>query len=89
VTPFERLSLWISTLLVGGSGVVYAIMKYLMTTDDPYAIIHHPWQPFFLKLHIVTAPLLVFAFGVIFLKHVWEQFRTGHPAAAGPGSPCW
>jgi len=52
-------------------------MKYLMTGDDPYAVINHPLQPLILKIHIVTAPLLVFAIGAVFIGHIWEQWRAG------------
>ena len=77
MTLFERVMLWGSTILVGASGVVYAVMSYFMTTDDPYAVINHPLQPLFLKIHIVTAPLLVFAVGTVFTRHIWKQWRSG------------
>jgi len=77
MTRFERIMLWGSTLLVGVSGVVYGGMKYFMTTDDPYAVINHPLQPLFLKIHIVSTPLLVFAVGVVFTQHIWKQYRGG------------
>ena len=74
---FERILLSGSSLLVGISGVVLGVMKYLMTAADPYAIVHHPLQPLMLKIHIVSAPLLVFAVGIVFVKHIWEQWRAG------------
>ena len=74
---FERVMLWGASLLVGISGVIYAAMKYLMTGNDPYAVINHPLQPLVLKLHIVTARLLVFAVGAVFVRHIWEQWRAG------------
>lgn len=77
MTPFERAMLWGSSILVGVSGIVIAVMKYAMTSDDPYAIVNHSLQPLMLKVHIVTAPLLVFAVGIVFLKHIWEQWRSG------------
>jgi len=77
VTPFERAMLWGSSLLVGVSGIVIAVMKYAMTSEDPYAIVNHPLQPVMLKVHIVSAPLLVFAIGIVFVKHIWEQWRSG------------
>jgi hypothetical protein len=77
MTRFEKILLWGSTLLVGASGVVYGAMKYFMTTDDPYAVINHPLQPLFLKIHVVSSPLLVFAVGVVFTQHIWKQYRSG------------
>ena len=76
---FERILLWGSSLLVGVSGILYALMKYLMTTDSPYAVVNHPLQSLVLKIHIVSAPLLVFAIGVVFMRHIWDQWRSGLP----------
>ena len=66
--------------LVGGTGLVYAWMLYLATSDDPFALVNHPWQPSLHALHLVTAPLLVFAVGVSWQRHVWTRFRNGHTA---------
>jgi fluoride ion exporter CrcB/FEX len=77
VSLFERVMLWGSSILVGVSGIVLAVMKYALTSDDPYAIVNHPLQPLTLKIHIVSAPLLVFAVGIVFVKHIWEQWRSG------------
>ena len=74
---FERWLLWGSTTVVSLTGFVYAWMKYLMTPEGPYAVVNHPLQPWVLKAHIVTAPLLVFAVGLVFMRHIWEQWRSG------------
>jgi hypothetical protein len=76
VTLAEKVLLWSSTLVVGVSGFVYAWMKYLLTPTDPYSAVHHPWQPLVLKVHLVAAPVLVFAVGLVFMQHVWRQFRS-------------
>jgi hypothetical protein len=85
VNLFERIMLWGSSLAVGVSGIVYAWMKYFMTSPDPYAVVHHPWQPFVLKLHIVSAPVLVFAVGLVFTRHIWKQWRSGLAAGRASG----
>lgn len=77
MTRFEKWMLWSSTALVAVTGGIYAWMKYLLTTADPYAVVNHPWQPLVLKLHILTAPLLVFAVGIVFTRHIWKQWRLG------------
>lgn len=59
------------------TGVAYFWMKYMMTTDDPFAVINHPWQPAMLKLHVLAAPAFLVAFGVIFNAHVTG--RIGKP----------
>ncbi len=81
----ERWLLWGSTVLAGLTGLAYAWMKYLMASDDPYAVVHHPLQPWVLKAHILVAPLLVFAVGTVFLRHVVGQWRSHEPDARRSG----
>jgi hypothetical protein len=73
----ERWSVVAGSFLVTVTGVVYLWMKYLLHTDDPFAVVNHPWQPAMLKLHIVTAPLLVFGIGLIAVRHVLAHWRAG------------
>ncbi len=68
-----------STILVGGTGLVYAWMSYLATPADEFSIVGHPWQPQVQHLHIWTAPLLVFGVGLIWRDHAWRHYRRGQP----------
>lgn len=77
MTGFEKWSVWVTSALVVITGVVYLWMKYWLPAPDAFSIIHHPLQPLFLKLHILTAPLLVFALGSIALRHVWRHYASG------------
>ena len=38
-----------------------------------------------LKLHILAAPVLVFAFGLIAIDHVWKHFKCRVPAGRRSG----
>jgi len=40
-------------------------------------VVNHPWQPYFLKAHVLVSPLLLFALGTIAVHHVWEHWVTG------------
>lgn len=75
MTRFERWSVWTTSAATIASGAVYLGMKYFMVSDDPYTVINHPLQPLVLKIHILVSPLLVFALGLIALKHVAEHLR--------------
>jgi hypothetical protein len=77
VTRGEALLLHLSTLLVGGTGLVYAWMIYFVRPGDPYALVNHPWQPAVQHLHVLTAPVLVFASGLIWRRHVWAGWKRG------------
>jgi hypothetical protein len=65
-----------SAILVGGTGLVYAWMRYFAQPTDEFAIVNHPWQPYVQHAHIVLAPLLVFGCGVLWPDHVWARIRA-------------
>ena len=73
----ERWSVVAGSLLVTATGLVYLGMKYLLESADPFAVVNHPWQPAVLKLHILTAPLLVFGLGLIAVRHVLAHWLAG------------
>lgn len=75
MSPFERWLIHISTLLVGGTGLVYAWMLYFVRPSDPYAVVNHALQPQTQHLHVLVAPLLVFGVGVIWRRHVWAHWQ--------------
>lgn len=77
MTRFEKWSVWLTSVATAVTGVIYLWMKYFLTPTEPWAVVNHPWQPWVLKAHIVVAPLLVFAIGLITMRHIWRHFRTG------------
>ncbi len=76
MTRFERWAVWSTSVATFVTGVIYLGMKYLLVSDDPLAVVNHPWQPALLKLHILVAPLLVFSIGLVTLRHVWRHFQS-------------
>jgi hypothetical protein len=68
-----------ANLLVGGTGLVYGWMLYLLESSDPFALVNHPLQPLAHAAHVVTAPLLVFGCGLLWRRHVWSRVRGGYP----------
>ena len=85
MTRAERWMLWVATAAVAASGFGFAWTKYLMRSDDPFAVVNHPWQPFFLKSHVLSAPLLVFVLGFLASRHVIRQWRTPHSGGRRSG----
>ena len=83
--PWEIWLSHISTLLVMLSGLAYFWMKYAMTTDDPFSIINHPWQPAMLSLHVLVAPVLVFVVGLMIQSHIQKKLRSGTSSNRGSG----
>ena len=66
--------------VVGATGFVYVYMKFILVTDDPFAIINHPWQPATLAIHVVAAPVFIAFFGMLFRSHSLRKLRLGNPA---------
>ena len=55
------------------TGTAYFCMKYLMTTDDPFALVNHPWQSTMLAGHVVAVPWLILLYGMVFRSHMlWK-----------------
>ena len=79
MTRFERWSVAWTSWLTFLTGVGYLWTKYFVTNDDPWSLVNHPLQPWLLKAHVLVAPLLVFAVGLIALRHVWRHLRTRTP----------
>jgi hypothetical protein len=77
MTRAEKITVWGSTAVMTITGVAIAWMEYVLEPADAFAVVNHPWQPVLLKVHILSAPVMVFGIGMIFLRHIWPHFRTG------------
>ena len=77
MSRLEALTFHLATLLVGGTGLLYAWMRYLLDPVDAFAVVNHPWQPHVQHLHVVAAPVLVFAAGLVWRSHVQACRRLG------------
>lgn len=76
MTRTEAWLLHVANLLVGGTGLVYAWLRYVAQRPDPFSAVH-PWQPPVQHAHVWTAPLLVFVLGLIWQAHVLASRRLG------------
>ena len=76
MTRLQIISLNVFALLVTATGAVYAWMKYFMKSDDPFAVVNHPWQSFVLDAHVVVAPLLLFSLGLVYGTHVTAKLGS-------------
>ena len=79
MTPREARLNHLANFLVGGTGVLWIWMRYFMEPLDEFAVINHPLEPSIAALHLITAPLLVFAVGLIWRIHAWEKYRSKSP----------
>lgn len=82
---WERWSFNALNGVVAATGFAYLWMKYVLQTDDPFAVVNHPWQPAALALHVVAAPLLMMVFGIVFRSHVLGKLTSGGRRARRTG----
>lgn len=82
--PWEVWALYLSNLLVAATGIVYGALRYFVRPADPFAMVH-PAQPLWQHLHILTAPVLVFAVGLIWSAHALGSLRKGVLARRSSG----
>jgi hypothetical protein len=80
VRPWERRAFNIAAFLVAASGFAYFWMKYFVQSDDPFAVVNHPWQGAMLTLHLLASPPLILLFGIILNSHIMRKLRA--PRAA-------
>jgi len=85
VTRFQRWFLYWSSAAAFVSGVAYFWMKHFLDPAEPWAVINHPLQPWALKAHILTAPLMLFAVGMITTRHIWRSLRSKLPTGRRTG----
>lgn len=76
MSRFERWCIWITSAITAVTGVGLLWTKYFLETSDPWAVVNSPFQPWLLRSHLIVAPLLVFAIGLITTRHIWRHFRT-------------
>ena len=85
MSPASARTVHVASVLAGVTGLVYAWQRYLYSPgeapEDPalapgWSSVH-PWQDEVRALHLLSAPLLVFALGLIWNGHVWPRARSG------------
>jgi Lon protease-like protein len=87
MSPWFRWTLHSGILAMAATGLACFWMTDVLTVDDPFAVISHPWQPHLLKAHVLLAPALVFLFGILFEVHVRVAMRKD--AAVGQRASGW
>jgi hypothetical protein len=77
MTRFEAWFVHVANLLVAGTGLAYAWFRYFAAPLDEFSAAH-PGQSAAQHLHVLAAPLLVFAVGLLWRPHVWLGIRLGN-----------
>jgi hypothetical protein len=51
-------------------------MKYAVQTDDPFAVVNHPWQGAMMTLHLLASPPSVLLAGILLSSHILKKLRA-------------
>ena len=73
---WERWSFNMTSLVVAITGFAYFWIRYLLTTNDPFAVVNHSWQEPMLHLHVLASPVFVLVFGIVLNSHVMKKLRA-------------
>lgn len=73
----ERWSLHVGALLTGLSGLLYGWLRYYGRVPGEFGIEPHPLQGLIQHLHVLAAPLLLFALGMAVRGHLAVKLRAG------------
>lgn len=82
---WERWSFNIAAFVVAVTGCAYFWMKYVVQTDDPFAVVNHPWQSAMLALHLLASPPFILLLGIILNSHILKKLRAPRTANRGSG----
>lgn len=78
MSRLQLLWLHLAVGLTAVTGIVFAVMKYFMTSNDEFSVVNHPLQPHMLAAHVVIAPALLFLLGWTFSNHILPKYRFGN-----------
>ena len=77
MSRLQLLWLHVSIGITAVTGIVFAVMKYFLRSEDEFAVVNHPLQPWMLSTHVVVAPLALFVLGWTFSNHMLPKKRFG------------
>lgn len=78
MTTCERRIFNALAFIVSITGFAYLVMKYAMETDDPFALVNHPFQPYALDLHLLAAPFLLLVSGMLVRGHIRPKLKQAN-----------
>ena len=77
MSPLERWSLHLAALITAGTGLMDGLLRWFGVRAGEFGPEPHPWLPAAQHLHVLAAPLLVFALGVMVKGHVQARLKKG------------
>lgn len=77
MSGLEKWSLHLAALLTGGTGVLDGLLRWFGERAGEFGPEPHPWLGLAQHLHVLAAPLLLFALGMAVRGHLWARLNKG------------
>jgi hypothetical protein len=77
MSPLERWSLHLAALLTAGTGLMDGLLRWFGIRMGEFGPEPHPWLPAAQHLHVLMAPLLLFALGMAVRGHLQVKLKKG------------
>jgi hypothetical protein len=77
MSRLERWSLHLAALLTAGTGLLDGLLRWFGERPGEFGPEAHPWLGTAQHLHVLVAPLLVFALGMMVRGHLWPRLQSG------------
>jgi len=77
VSPLERWSLQLAALATAGTGLMDGLLRWFGQRAGEFGPEPHPWLPTAQHLHVLVAPLLLFALGMTVRGHIQAKLSKG------------
>lgn len=85
MTQLEKWSLHLAALLAGATGLLYGWLRYFGQVRGDFGTEPSRFQPLVQHLHVLAAPLLLFALGMVVRGHFFPKLRGGRPEGRRTG----
>lgn len=77
MSAWERWSLHLAALATAGTGLMDGLLRWFGMRMGEFGPEPHPWLPAAQHLHVLTAPLLLFALGMTVRGHLQAKLKRG------------
>lgn len=77
MSPLERWCLHLAALATAGTGLMEGLLRWFGERTGEFGPEVHPWLGTAQHLHVLMAPLLLFALGMMVRGHLWSKLRSG------------
>lgn len=77
MSPLDRWSLHLAALATAGTGLMDGLLRRFGQRAGEFGPEPHPWLPVAQHLHVLVAPLLLFALGMAVRGHLQAKLKKG------------